>query len=90
MCVGGGGGRIACYLRELADQRRGSDQLQQVTGQAEAVEKPDQVPEDDGVVVQELRLGQDRLALVLQQALQLLPQNQRAQVGHRHLGSAAH
>lgn len=78
------------YLSELADQRRGSDQLQQVTGQPEALEVPHQVPVDDGVVLQELRLSQNRLALVLQQTLQLLPQNQRAQVRHRHLGSSAH
>jgi len=53
------------YLCDLAAQRRGADQLEQVAGQTEALEVPQQVPEDDGVVFQELRLGQDRLTLVL-------------------------
>ncbi|TNN30023.1 hypothetical protein EYF80_059827 [Liparis tanakae] len=79
-------GASSCHLCDLAAQRRGPDQLEQVAGKTEALEVPQQVPEDDGVVFQELRLGQDRLALTLQ----LLPQDQRAQVGHCHLGGAAH
>lgn len=83
-------GYLCGYLCELADQWRGPDQLQQVAGQPQALEVPEQVPEDDTMVLQELRLGQNRLALVLQQTLQLLPQDQWAEVGHRHLGGPAH
>lgn len=63
---------------------RGEDETWQVAGQVQPSEVPDQVPVDDGVMVHHVSLRDHRVALVLQQTLQLLPQHQRAQVGNRH------
>ena len=41
----------------------------------------DQVPEDDGVEVQEVLTGQAQVTLIVQHILQLLPQHQGAEVG---------
>lgn len=86
----------------------GQDEAGQVGGQVQAAEVPHQVPEDDGVLAEELvsvddlqgaTEGQDAqqacaegsevrgphlISFILQQGLQLLPQHQRAKVGHRH------
>ena len=40
----------------------------------------DQVPEDDGVEIQEVLVGQAQVALVVQNILQLLPQHQGTEV----------
>lgn len=56
----------------------------QVTWQLQSSEVPHQVPEDDGVLVDNTRGRDGLVTLIHQQALQLLPQNQRAQIGHRH------
>lgn len=63
---------------------RGEDEAGQVAGQIQTSEVPDQVPVDDGMMVDHVGLRDHRVALVLQQALQLLPQHQWAQVGNRH------
>lgn len=62
----------------------GEDEAGQVAGQVQPSEVPDQVPVDDGVMVHHVGLCDHRVALVLQQTLQLLPQHQRTQVGNRH------
>ena len=61
----------------------GQYKSRQDTWQVQPFEIPHQVPEDDGVLVDNAR-GQDGLvAFVHQQALQFLPQDQRAEIGHR-------
>lgn len=72
------------YLVSMATVLGGQDESRQVARQLQSFEVPHQVPEDDGVLVDNARGGEGLVALVHQQALQLLPQNQRAQVGHRH------
>lgn len=62
----------------------GQDESRQVTGQIKPFEVPHQVPEDDGVLVHNARGRHGLVPLVHQQALQLLPQDQWAQVGYRH------
>ena len=60
------------------------DESGQVAGQVQSSEVPHQVPVDDGMLVHHVGLGDHRVTLVLQQALQLLPQHQWAQVGNGH------
>lgn len=74
------------YLVSMATVLRGQDKSWQVTRQLQPSEVPHEVPEDDRVLVNNSRGGDGFVALVYQQALHLLPQNQGAQVGHRHLG----
>lgn len=81
---------VYVYLGVSVAVIRGEDETRQVAGQVQSSEIPDQVPVDNGMMVHHVRLCYHRVALVLQQTLQLLPQNQRAQVRHRHLGSSAH
>lgn len=63
---------------------RREDETRQVAGQVQPSEVPDQVPVDDGMVVHHVGLTDHHVPLVLQQALQLLPQHQRAQIRNRH------
>lgn len=63
---------------------RREDETRQVAGQIQPSEVPDQVPVDDGMVVHHVGFTDHHVALVLQQALQLLPQHQRAQVRNCH------
>ena len=64
----------------------GQDKSRQDTWQLEPSEVPHKVPEDNGVLVNNTLGGDGLVALIHQQALQLLPQNQRAEVGHCHRG----
>lgn len=77
---------LRVYLVSVATVLGGEDEGRQVTGQLQPPEVPHQVPEDDGVMVHNTRGGDGLVALVHQQALQLFPQDQRTQVGHRHRG----
>lgn len=63
---------------------RGEDETRKVAGQVQPSEVPDQVPVDNGMMVHHVGLSDHRVALVLQQTLQLLPQHQWAQVRNRH------
>lgn len=74
------------YLVAVATVLGGQDESGQVAGQLEPPEEPNQVPEDDGVLVHYAGGGERLVALVHQQALQLLPQHQGAQIGHSHRG----
>ena len=72
------------YLGVSVAVIRGEDETRQVAGQVQSSEIPDQVPVDNGMMVHHVSLCDHRVTLVLQQTLQLLPQNQWAQVGNRH------
>lgn len=72
------------YLVSMATALGGQDKSWQVARQLQPSEVPHKVPEDDGVLIDNTRRGDGLVTLIHQQALQLLPQNQRAQVGHRH------
>lgn len=52
--------------------------------QIQATEKPNQVPEDDGVMIYNGCRGDGLIPLVLQQTLQLFPEDQRTEVRHGH------
>lgn len=71
------------HLVAAAAVLRGQYEGWQVAWQIQPFEVPHQVPEDDGVLVHNAWRRHGLVALVHQQALQLLPQDQRAQVGHR-------
>lgn len=70
------------YLHVLAAVLGAKDKGGQAAGQLQSAEKPHQIPENNGVVVHDGWWGDNLLTLVLQEALQLLPQHQRTQVGH--------
>lgn len=70
------------YLVFMATVLGAQDKSWQVTRQVEPSEVPNKVPEDNGMLVNNAWGGDCLVALIHQQALQLLPQNQRAQVGH--------
>lgn len=76
VCVSDLGVSVAVLRRE--------DETGEVAGQVQPSEVPDQVPVDDGMMVHHVGLCDHRVALVLEQTLQLLPQHQRAQIGNRH------
>ena len=75
---------VCVYLRAPVAVLRGEDEARQVAGQVQPSEVPHQVPVDDGMEVHHVGCRDDGVALVLQKTLQLLPQHQGAQVGHRH------
>lgn len=72
------------YLVARTTVLRGQYKSGQVTWQLQPFEVPHQVPEDDRVLVNNTRGRDGLVALVDQQALQFLPQDQGAQVGHCH------
>lgn len=76
-------GGAATHMLSAAEVLRGQHEAWQVAWQIQPLEVPHQVPEDDGVLVHDAGRRHGLVALVDQQALQLLPQDQRAQVGHR-------
>lgn len=77
-------GHWYAYLVSMAIVLGGQDKSREVTRQLQPSEVPHKVPEDDGVLVDNTWGGDGLVTLVHQQALQLLPQNQRTQVRHRH------
>lgn len=72
------------YLVAMTTVLWGQYKSGQVAWQVQSFEVPHQVPEDNRVLVNNARGRDGLVALVHQQALQLLPQDQWAQVGHRH------
>lgn len=80
---------LHAYLVSMATVLGGQDKSRQVARQLQPFKVPHEVPEDDGVLVDNARGGDCLVALIYQHALQLLPQNQRAQVGHRHWSGAS-
>ena len=66
---------LTYYLISTAAVLGGQNESWQVTREIQPSEVPHQVPEDDGVVVDNTWGGDGLVALVHQQALQLLPQN---------------
>lgn len=72
------------YLVSMVTVLGGQDKSWQITGQLQSSEVPHKVPEDNRMLVNNTRGGNGLITLIYQQALQLLPQNQGAQIGHRH------